>query len=682
MHGRIKSNLIHVICKLQLMFFNDYKLCDQTHKLSNIKKSFFCNMECSFSLLSKMLIRTVQLLIFTTIFASKVFSYNHSVIHNTDIDDFDYAQENETITKTVANIISTFYIETTSVINFFSCSSNYESNSVTGRIINKILKQMDSKVLTLLEDCDNIIATDRKKFFNIFFIDTYDSFRKIIFNMASGDFDYQGYYIIVLTELYDDYEVRYREIKKIFEDLWSDYIINVNIVQVSIQELSKCSLLTYFPYTETFCEEVHPVVINTYNIESGFEKQTSVFPNKMKNLYQCPITAAIFEIPPFVMIDENSFFGIRGFDGIFLHQLSQRMNFTFLKKTLQRRSWGFVSENGSSSGAIKMVMQKRVNLTIGFFISSADKKRWMASSYEYYTTYLVWVIPPAGPMTASERFSKPFRPYIWIFVTFTFICGVIVTFILGCTSRRVRNFVYGSNIRNPIMNMTNVLFGGSLVRLPRRNFARSLLALYMIYTFVIRNAYTGALFRFLQLSNSRQDVQNMDDMLKKNYKFLVLDNLIEYVQPFDMIFQKSIMYDNKELDGIVPLLLNSKNKYALLASEDHVAYWNKQGYPRIFFEVCEQKATPINLCMYLPKTSCLTAEINKYIFDFNSNGLMQIWKHIYIDKSYLQKKILNTEPKTLTMEQLVGAYYLFFNGLIAATLCFFVEILIKILKRF
>lgn len=613
-----------------------------------------------------MLLRAVVILVVARLVTSETFL---KVSNNEEVE---IKSRNKAITKTVGEIISSFYLRTTSVLDFTSCSSDYESSVVTDDIISGILRQIDSTVAVLLEECGAIKKTDWKKVYNVFFVDSYDSFHKLFAHMTPEDYYYQGYYLIVLTQHFDG-----NNIKMMFEDMWSNYIINSNIVQLSAENQDECEVITYFPYTESHCEEIHPVVINTFKKHEGFVRDTKIFPNKMSNLFMCPISAAIFEVPPFLILAEQSELGAHGFEGFFLHQLADRMNFTLVRKTLHEHPWGVLYENGSSSGAIKMVMDKEVNLTGGFFLSSALRKIWMSSSYEYYTTNLVWAIPAAHPLNAAERFAKPFSVAIWLFTILVLIIGVIVICIINRCPQKVRDFIYGRNIKHPILNMINIALGGPLVRLPRRNFARTLLALYLIYTLVIRNAYSGALFRFLQMVNTHVDVRNMEEMLAKDYKFFVLEPLEEYVRPYEEIYKRTTLVDHSQFTTLKDLLFIPNSKLAFLASEDHVAAWNKKAFPHQFHEICHQKVTSVNLCLYMHKTSCLTPEINRNVFRFNSNGLMHLWLGYWVDKSYLQRKDYNYEPKKLTLNELMGGYYLFAFGLIVSFACFIVEILIK-----
>lgn len=592
-----------------------------------------------------------------------------------------YNDESEkTIAKTVVSIINTFYLESTSVVNFISTSLDEKALFATDAIMDQVLTDVDSRVSVFVEDHWSRwseMKTDRKKTFNVLFVDSYESFRKIIAHMEPDQFNYQGFYLIAVTT-YRKHQ--YKEMKQMFEDLWANYIVNVNIIQAAIHDNAQSFLYTYFPYSEYYCEEVHPVLLNTFN-DSAFIKTTNLFPNKMSNLHGCPIVVALFEIPPFIIFNKDRQNGITGFDGIFLRHLAMEMNFKLVKKISNKTFWGSLDDDGSSSGAIRMVMEKQANFTVGYFMQSPLRNKWMSTSIVYYTSNLVWVIPPAPPITALQRFSKPFRYIIWICVISIFIISIIVILFVQRRSLLVRNFVFGNNVKSPMLELINVSLGGSMLKLPTRNFARTLLAMFIFYTLIIRNAYTGSLFRFLRMDNGRQDIKSIKDMLDKDFRFIILDVTEEYVKPFENIREKSIIMNIHQVHALRPQFLNTTDTVALLTSEDHVAYWNKLGFPKSFYNTCPQRVTSINLCVYMHKTTCLTSEINKHILNFNSNGLMQIFKQLFIDKAYLKKKSVEDEPQKLTNEKLKGGYLFLITGLLISTICFVVEVLKHVLKE-
>ena len=138
-----------------------------------------------------------------------------------------------------------------------------------------------------------------------------------------------------------------------------------------------------------------------------------------------------------------------------------------------------------------MVLEKEVNFTIGYMASTAGRNMFMTSSYIYFTSNLVWITPPGRLLTPFEKLFKPFKIIMWVFILVVFVVSYLVIKLIEQQVRSVQVFVFGRSNRTPCLNILNVFFGGSLHRLPVRNFARTLLGLFMIYCLVIRSSYLG-----------------------------------------------------------------------------------------------------------------------------------------------------------------------------------------------
>lgn len=112
----------------------------------------------------------------------------------------------------------------------------------------------------------------------------------------------------------------------------------------------------------------------------------------------------------------------------------------------------------------------------------------------------------------------------------------------------------------------------------------------------------------------------------------------------------------------------------MLSSEEHVAFANKAGYPDKFFHFADEVFFVFNLVIFMHRQSCLTEEINRYILDFGSNGLLDLWMHEFIDRSYLKERVV-TAPKNLEIVQLLGSFELLAMGLSLSLIAFLLEVL-------
>lgn len=580
------------------------------------------------------------------------------------------------VANAIFTIISSFYVDTISSVNFITSCSNDDSQDFADDIASKLLKRISPYVEVVIETNEGIKDIGYRRFYNLILVDSYESFHKIFNKMNAEYFDYRGLYVVIMTM---QNRTHYEEMRQILEDLWSNYIVNVNVVvPVEGSKPRKCRIYTYFPFTRSHCEEVHPVWINTFTVGKGFKKEIDHFPNKVSNLFGCPVTVATSEMPPFMIITyENDEMVIRGIEGILMQEIAGSMNFTLKIKLINDTSWGGNKEKMSRNlGPNQMVIRGEVNFSAGYIISSPLKNTLMSSTDVYITSNLVWVIGPGRTLSSFERFSKPFDGAVWLWIIITFTVSIVVILIVRIQSKAIRNFVFGNHVKHPILNLVNITLGGVMRTVPRRNFSRTLLAFFLFYSLIMRSAYTGAFFfKFLQTGKTEVEVKDMADMLRKNYTFYLLDAVKEYIFSLPELRHNSLILNNAQFEANRHFLMYSEEKIALLASEDHVNYWNQQQHTSKRFNICQEKLAVSNLVFYLSKKSCLMPEFNRLILHYNSYGFVSLYQRIYVDEMYARKtRLSRNEPKTVSFDHLKGAFVLLSIGFGLACISFAVEV--------
>ena len=457
------------------------------------------------------------------------------VVNSQDIEEqqrdvFNIIEHENAITSAVLEIISDFFVKQTSDISFTYSAIDENSSYFMLETIEDILIKLDSNFLITLQHATEVLSGIGKKIHNIIYVDDFESFLKVLHHSTQDFYDYQGYYLVVLTN-YDSIAI-----KKIFEILWSYYIVNVNIITKENEYTDEALMFTYFPYTRYYCEKVEPILFNNYIIDIGFIKNIEHFPNKLANLHKCPLKVATVDIPPFVITKNTEQFQFLGLEGFLMIVLEKRMNFT-MEATIVNDNylWGQLFENGTSTGAIEMVMTGKVNLTIGYYTSSPLRNTMMSASSVHYTSNLVWVVPPGRQLTSLEKLIKPFSATLWKAVIILLIISFFIVSVIGWLTITIQNFVFGRNMKTPNLNIINVFFGGSLVQTPTRNFARTILCLFMLYCLIIRSSYQGALFKYMQMDSRTPVKENIDEMIEADFHFYMYKNAFEHVSRFPWI---------------------------------------------------------------------------------------------------------------------------------------------------
>lgn len=328
-----------------------------------------------------------------------------------------------------------------------------------------------------------------------------------------------------------------------------------------------------------------------------------------------------------------------------------------------------------------MVMDQKVNLTLGYFASTATRDLAMTSSYAYFTSSLVWVIPPGNIISSFEKLLKPFQIAVWIFFLLTLLLAFLVVSILQLKfTKNTQNFVFGRKTHDPMLNILNIIFDGSLPSLPTRNFARTVLAIFMVYCFIIQNSYKGSLFQFMQMTMREPEKKSTEELVANDFKFYMLKSSRAFLTGTPQILARTVFVPPKTYADMYSEVINPDFKGALLASKDHLAYRNIQASPDRFFRHTPETIMTYNIVIYMHKQSCLAFQFDQMIINLVCGGLVQNWARKFTDQSFLKRRNVS-EAVGLNMQQLFGAFQLLFAGLFISLFVFILEILSVWLKQ-
>lgn len=250
--------------------------------------------------------------------------------------------------KVLVDAVSSIVLDVSAknqVTAYFTVESTYNSMDLMNKMF---LKNLENTVKQV-EDVKQ--AVEAPQFFNIFFVNSHRSFHNIYEGMTPKKFDYQGHFLIVMTERPRNY---LDHLKQIFEDLWEILIVNVNIIVET--KKGEAQLFTYFPYTKNYCAEVHPVLWKTFKNGTFKTNKKAFYPPKSKKLFDCPVKVVSFDCPLMTIEYKNDGNHIyTEIDGKILLMLADRINFKINLIPSKVLKWGSLFPNGTRTGAFKMV---------------------------------------------------------------------------------------------------------------------------------------------------------------------------------------------------------------------------------------------------------------------------------------------------------------------------------------
>lgn len=226
-------------------------------------------------------------------------------------------QTSETLvfSRAVIDVINKSFLRDVSVINLITAPSDDDGikrmmDAIASEVLHNISTSSSSSIR--VGDLDNIHDFKEKRFYNVMLISDYKSFEKLNRGIQSERFDFQGFFLVVMVQKYEN---QYRDMDMIFRSMWQNFIINVNIlIRVHDEELE---MFSYLPFSPFYCSKAFPVRTNRF-INSSFVRSRSYYDDKLKNLHKCPLKVVAFSIPPLMFVGpegEDGKFQLSGIDG-------------------------------------------------------------------------------------------------------------------------------------------------------------------------------------------------------------------------------------------------------------------------------------------------------------------------------------------------------------------------------
>lgn len=144
-------------------------------------------------------------------------------------------------------------------------------------------------------------------------------------------------------------------------------------------------------------------------------------------------------------------------------------------------------------------------------------------------------VPPGESYNAYEKLLLPFDQETWIMILITFIIAFLTIFIVNFTSHRLRVLMFGNQVTTPSLNIAAHFFGISQSTLPRGDFGRFILTIFIMYCLIIRTAWQGKMFEFLQKDMRKPEVQSVEEMIERNFSFCLWPDFMYYYGTMDFV---------------------------------------------------------------------------------------------------------------------------------------------------
>ena len=391
-------------------------------------------------------------------------------------------------------------------------------------LVTDIIEIHDSKIKIMFENVHFIGKTKSKRGSPIIiFVDSsLQSFQKINEKLSFDNLRFRKYYLLVLLQHNST------EIENILKSFWKFWIFNISIITENVN--GNISLYTYFPFTNKKCSK-SGVVKEINSFSSQWESEI-FFPEKFKDLKKCPLKVGCLSYSSPSVFVKPGLDGQTIFDGFEVDLINEIAgNFNLTTKFGATDTVGTIFANGSTSGGVlPAVFNKKTDGAIGMLSLQFDRTAIFSETRSFLPAQTVLVIPRGAFISPYRKLLAPFNLLVWMLLMAIVLVGVIIIFMLKFHSKTAYEFVVGKGINYPFLNMLAAIFGISQWKLPRKNFARFLLLMFLMFCLIIRCLYQARLFIILQKELREKEVDTIDEAIDKGMVFFAYDSLMKRIK--------------------------------------------------------------------------------------------------------------------------------------------------------
>ncbi|XP_058811316.1 uncharacterized protein LOC131676211 [Topomyia yanbarensis] len=514
-------------------------------------------------------------------------------------------------------------------------------------LVNDVIKQLNDSVTVRLDDVSSE-AFQRSWTRNAFFVDSYEAFEELYQEFSIEKYDSSGKFLIVFSGQVNDLVAL-----AVFKDLWRLQIINVVLVG-NTDRVTR--LWSYDPYRQGSCG-----VVNLISVDAAVHID-DYYSDKIRTFHGCTFKVGSFETRPYTIMDRSDKLNLRmsGFEGDLLDVLKETLNFKVkIIEPPNGEQWGYALKH-NSTGIMRMIQEEEVDFGISCLGISVARNEILKPGIVHYTTSLVLAVPGGRPYTAFEKLFQPFKVQVWFLTGLAVVLAMIVITFVESRNRSIRYFVYGNKIRTPYLNLVQVFFGISMHLTPARNFAKTLLFLWIYLSIILRSLYQGAMFNYLQQESKWPPSQTLAEIDQTEAFYYVVESGERYYEAFPNRYRR-VRHLPQERNNIIKhlkwMMHNPQSRDVTMGALDHMAHHNFL-YRRYggFLPICREFISTFTVAIYYPKKSILTKRFDAQIQQIQAAGLMSYWITRYGDYDFFRRTKKGSELKRLSNEHLFVAY--------------------------
>lgn len=474
--------------------------------------------------------------------------------------------------------------------------------------------------------------------------------------------------------------------------LWYNYIINAVILMPSKTNKKIIEIYSWFPFENGLCGRGFKArLVDTceYGI---FNESVDLYPNKVPHIFNgCHVRAQVIVAPPYVMppddgnIVEGQPLNItNGIEILLMQTIAQLSNFTLLvMSSTTPNDWGLASEDGNTSGTIKILFEKNAELGFGSYGPTAERRMYCDNSASHTYEGVSWCVPKAQIAPRWRNLLDTFQYSAWI----AMIVGYLVVSFIAWTFCYLppRDTTSYAALKNCYKHFFSIFLAISTFETPKKASGRIMFFVWIVFGLHFVAAYQAKLITVLLHPNYERQMDTLDEILTSGIEWASLPTLKRFFNNTDdwrvAKINKEWNTEQSALNGLRRIAYKRDYAFCLLTNNAHYE----------ILKLVAPDLEPLVYCLpgyltypseiYMTKGFPLKDRIDQLIYRIKATGLMSKWQN---DIAYYVKltnsRYVSDDNQKLTISHLQGAFMVLGIGLgcsILSLICEFIFVFIR-----
>lgn len=367
---------------------------------------------------------------------------------------------------------------------------------------------------------------------------------------------------------------------------------------------------------------------------------------------------------------------IGGLEGELIKLCAQALKFSHKAIPANDGAWGnFV--NGTWNGAIGMVYRNEADLAISKFAISKIRLKYFDFSYPYLIEELTFATQMPHFKRQTDAIIRPFTNEIWFLL---FITVIIMSLTFSVLQK--------SSLFKSLHQVFGILMSQSM-KITHENIKDKVIVIVWIFgSLFLSYCYKTVLLSYLSLPKMEKQPENFKELAAEitagNYKAMTFRGSLiaselqqskrEDIKIIAQHIQKNNYLVEFQKEAFVEIM--RKEKFAVICPSTTLNFFLQDE-----FFVSRDSFKPHLSAIVISKTFCCKNRIDGFIHILSSSGiyLKLLEDVIFLEglksKSAKKFRILGNKARSLTLNDMSGAFLLIIVGQTLASLVVFVEII-------